>query len=177
MSNLTIGDAVIDFSLTATDGKEYTLDSFADKKAFAVIFSCNHCPYVLAWEDRIIDLQNEYEDKNVSFALICSNDAVKFPADSFERMTERAIKKNYPFPYLHDETQETAAAYGAGRTPEIFLFDSDRNLRYHGALDDNHEEPSEVKRHYLRDAIDALLAGREPDLPETPPVGCSIKWK
>ena len=177
MSKIKTGDNAVDFNLLGTDGKNYSLSSFSDSKLLAVIFSCNHCPYVLAWEKRIIDLQNEFKDKGVSFVLICSNDAVNYPADSFEMMKERAVKKNYPFKYIHDETQEVAKAYGAKRTPEIFLFDSDRKLSYHGAFDDNYEQPSNVREHYLRDAIGAALENKPVPKSGTQPVGCSIKWK
>jgi len=177
MSNLKIGDKAIDFNLLSTDEENLTLESFKDKKAFAIIFTCNHCPYVMAWEDRIINLQNEYKDKEALFTLICSNDAAKYPEDSFEKMKERAKEKNYPFPYLHDETQEIAKLYGAERTPEIFLFDSKRRLCYHGAFDDNYEEPSSVNHQFFRDAINEVLVRKIVSTPDTAPVGCTIKWK
>jgi len=102
---------------------------------------------------------------------------VKYPDDSFPKMQERAREKGFNFPYLYDETQEVARAYGAERTPEVFLFDAQAVLRYHGTVDDNYEEPTEVKRHHLRDALDAVLANRAPATPQTQPVGCTIKWK
>lgn len=177
MGKLNIGDKIIDFKLPGTDGKSYSLEDFKDKKAVVVIFTCNHCPYVLAWEDRMINIGNEFKDKNVGFMLICSNDAEKYPADSFEKMKERSEIKNYPFPYLHDENQKTASEYGAKRTPEIFLFDSVQRLVYHGAVDDNYEEPEKVKSHYLKDALFAVLSRESVSIQETPPIGCTIKWK
>jgi len=132
---------------------------------------------VKAYEDRMIALAKEYQPKGVAFVLINANDPLKYPDDSFENMIKRAKEKNYPFPYLHDETQQIAKAYGAQRTPEIFLFDVNLKLRYHGAIDDNYEDPNKVTKRYFKDALDALLAGKEPALKDTPPVGCTIKWK
>ena len=177
MAKLTIGDKALTFNLPATDGKSYSLDSFNDKKAVVVVFSCVHCPYVLAWEDRLIDLQNEFAGRGVSFLVICSNDAVKYPQDGFDNMQAHAEEKNYPFPFLHDESQEVAAAYGAERTPEIFLFDGDRKLVFHGAVDDNYEDPGAVKEHYLKDALEAVTSGKTPSQQTVPLRGCSIKWK
>jgi len=177
MANLAIGDKALDFNLPATDGKSYSLGSFQDKKAVAVVFSCVHCPYVLAWEDRLIKLQNEFAGNGVAFVFICSNDAVKYPQDGFDNMQAHAEEKNYPFPFCHDESQEVATAYGAERTPEIFLFDGDGKLAFHGAVDDNYDNPSAVKEHYLRDAIEAVIAGKAPAQPAVAPRGCSIKWK
>ena len=177
MAKLAIGDKALDFNLPATDGKHYSLESFKDRKAVAVVFSCVHCPYVLAWEDRLIGLQKEFAGKGAAFVLICANDAVKYPQDGFDNMKAHAAEKKYPFPFLHDESQAVAAAYGAERTPEIFLFDSGRRLAFHGAVDDNYEDPGAVTQHYLRDALAAVTAGKAPAQPSVPPRGCSIKWK
>lgn len=166
-----------DFALKGTDGKTYKLSDYKNKKAVAVIFSCNHCPYVKAYEDRMIALAKEYQPKSVQFLVISSNDPGKYPEDSFDNMAKRAKEKGYLFPYLYDETQQIAKAYGAQRTPEVFLFDAAMRLRYHGAIDDQYEDPSKVTKRYLKDALDAVLAGREPAIQETPPVGCTIKWK
>ncbi|MFQ6097927.1 MAG: thioredoxin family protein [Armatimonadota bacterium] len=174
---LSIGEKAPDFRLKGVDGKEYSLADFADKKAVAVIFSCNHCPYVQAWEQRLIDIQADYGNRGAQLLLICSNDAVAYPEDSFDKMAERAQRLGYNMPYLHDPTQETARAYGAEKTPEIFLLDSEGVVRYHGAPDDNYEDAAAVKQHYLRDALDAVLEGKEPTTATTPPVGCTIKWK
>lgn len=177
MANVKLGDAAIAFELPGVDGKTYSLPALAEgKEATAVVFMCNHCPYVLAWLDRVIAIAKDYAGKGVAFAAINANDPAKYPADSFEGMQKLAKERGLPFPYLHDETQEVATAYGAERTPEIFLFDGDLKLRYHGAPDDNYEEP-QASVPYLRNALDAVLAGQAPPIAETPPVGCTIKWK
>jgi peroxiredoxin len=165
------------FSLPAVDGKFYSLSSFADKKILIVIFSCNHCPYVQAYEQRIIDIQKEFEKDGVQIVAINSNDDIKYPEDSFEEMKKREAAKNFNFPYLRDETQETAKAFGATHTPQIFLFDENRKLRYEGKIDDNWQEPDKVKSKYLRDAILEVLNGKEVSVPETFSIGCTIKWK
>lgn len=174
---LQIGAQAPAFSLRGVDDKTHSLDELKGEKGTVVIFSCNHCPYVKAYEDRIIELAKAYQPKGIAFVLINANDPVKYPEDSFENMKKRAQEKGYPFPYLWDETQEIAKAYGAERTPEVFLFDSQLKLRYHGTIDDNWEDPAKVTKRYLKDALEALLAGREPEVQETQPVGCTIKWK
>ncbi|NOX62295.1 MAG: thioredoxin family protein [Chloroflexi bacterium] len=175
--SLRIGDKAIPFKLPGVDDKTHALSDYDDKPLLAIIFSCNHCPYVRAWEDRMVQIQADYADKGVQLIAINANDVKKYPDDSFENMKIRAAEKGFNFPYLYDESQETPRAYGATRTPEVFLFDAERRLRYHGAIDDNFENPAAVKEPYLRDAIEALLAGKEPPVDWTPPVGCTIKWK
>ena len=177
MSKLNIGDKAIPFALRGVDNREHTLVDYADKDILVVFFTCNHCPYVRAWEDRIVQTQANYAGKGVQLAAISANDAQQFPDDSFAKMQERAQEKGFNFPYLYDKTQEIAQAYGAERTPEFFVFDKQRFLQYHGALDDNYDEPGAVQNYYLRDALDAVLAGQTPATAETPPVGCTIKWK
>lgn len=177
MSTLEIGDKAIPFALPGVDDREHSLADYAGKEAVVVFFSCNHCPYVRAWEDRIIQVQADYADKGVQLIAISSNDVQKFPDDSFPKMKERAQEKGFNFPYLFDETQEVAHIYGAQRTPEFFLFDKAGTLTYHGALDDNYEDPGAVKSQYLRDALNVALADQAPAIAETPPVGCTIKWK
>ncbi len=174
---LAIRERLVPFALPATDGATVSSDQFADRPVLAVVFWCNHCPYVKAWEDRLIALQRQYAVRGVQFVMINSNDPAAYPDDSFEAMGVRGREKAYPFPYLFDETQGTARRFGATRTPEIFLFDRDRTLRYHGAPDDNFEDPAAVTQYHLRDAIDALLAGRDPAAATTAPRGCTIKWK
>ena len=174
---LQIGAHAPDFYLTNVDGNIISLVDFADKAAVAVIFSCNHCPYVQAWEDRMIRIQRDYEPKGVQLLLINANDSVKYPGDSFTSMQQRAEEKHYPFPYLLDESQETARAYGAERTPEVFLLNQNRLLAYHGTIDDNVDNPKAVKENYFRDALDAVLSGQAPQPASTPAVGCTIKWK
>lgn len=174
---MNLADSAVDFSLKGTDGKTYSLDSFKDAKALVVIFSCNHCPYVVAYEDRIIKIQSDYKARGVQLVAINANDASTHPGDSFESMIERARDKKFNFPYLRDESQETARAYGATHTPHLFVFDSGRKLAYTGKIDDNWKQPEAATATYLRDALDDLLGGKSPRLPETHAIGCTIKWK
>ena len=170
-----LGSPANDFSLPDTDGNTVSLSDFkAD--TLVVIFTCNHCPYAKAVEDRLIILGNDYKGKT-DFVLISSNEIENYPDDAPEKMAERHAEKNYPFPYLFDETQEVAKAYGAVCTPDIFLYDSDRKLRYRGRLDDNWKEPENVTREELRTAIDFVLSGSEIDFDQVPSMGCNIKWK
>ena len=176
-NKLKIDSAIPGFSLTGVDDKTYDLNSFSDKKILIVIFSCNHCPYVQAYEDRIITLQKEFETKGIQIIAINSNDDVKYPDDSFNEMKKRATAKGFNFPYLRDETQDVAKAFGATHTPQIFLFDKNRKLKYEGKIDDNWQEPDKVKSKYLRDAILEVLNEKEVSVPETFSIGCTIKWK
>ncbi len=171
-----IGSKATGFILKGVDDKNHSLmKDFSGKKAVAVIFTCNHCPYARAYEERIVALQEEFMDK-VSFAAINSNDAINYPQDSFENMKIRAKEKNFNFPYLHDETQETARKYGAQVTPEIFLFDENLKLVYHGSVDNNMDNPAAATQNF-RNAITAILSGEEVKIKETSAFGCSIKWK
>ena len=174
--SIALGTPAPTFELPGVDGRSHALDDFADEPVLVLIQSCNHCPYVMAWEDRMVAVQRDYGERGVRLVAINANDAAKYPSDSFEAMQERAREKGFNFPYLYDEAQEIAHALGSERTPEVFLFDRDRRLVYHGAIDDNREEDA-VSQHYLRDALDALLEGREPPVTETPPVGCTVKWR
>lgn len=177
MANVKIGDAAIGFELPGVDGGTYSLSGVSGgRTATAVVFMCNHCPYVLAWLDRLIAIADDYAGQGVAFVGINANDPAKYAADSFDNMQKLAAEWGLPFPYLHDETQQVARAYGAERTPEIFLLDAELRLRYHGAPDDNYDD-SQASLPYLRNALDAVLAGRTPPLADTPPVGCTIKWK
>jgi peroxiredoxin len=164
------------FNLPGVDGRDHSLEEYADAPVFVLVQSCNHCPYVLAWEGRINALQREYADRGVRIVAISSNDATAYPADSFENMVQHAREAGYSFDYLYDESQTVARALGSERTPEAFVFDADRRLVYHGAVDDNREE-AQVTTHYLRDAIEAALADEEPQVTDTPPVGCTVKWR
>lgn len=130
-----------------------------------------------AWEDRILAIQADYANKGVQLIAINANDASRVPDDDFPSMKERAREKKFNFPYLRDEDQRTAKSYGAQRTPEVFLFDIHRVLRYHGTIDDNYDNPKAVKVHYLRNALDAILQDKRVAVEETAPVGCTIKWK
>ena len=171
-----LGMSAPSFDLLATDGERYSLDSFSSAQALVVMFICNHCPYVKAINDRLVALGNDY-DARVAFAAICSNDPIRYPSDNFEAMTAVANELGYPFPYLWDETQVVARAYDAKCTPDIYVFDADRKLTYRGQLDDNWRDRAAVKRHDLREAIDAVLAGAPPIEDQVPAMGCSIKWK
>jgi peroxiredoxin len=171
------GQKAMPFTLPGVDGSDHSLADYDDKEALVVIFSCNHCPYVQAWEDRMVDVQAKYADKGVQLIAISSNDSAQYPEDGFPQMKERARQKGFNFPYLFDESQQVSRAYSAERTPEVFLYDRQRELRYHGTIDDNYDDPAGVQKHYLRDALDAVLAGRTPGVMDTKPVGCTIKWK
>jgi peroxiredoxin len=173
---LQLGAGLPHFSLPATDGS--TIDTTQiDSSVLVVVFTCNHCPYAQAVESRLIELGKEFQGKDVSFVLICSNDAADYPDDSFDAMKERAKEKGYPFPYCHDELQEVAKSFGALCTPHCFVFDQKRNLRYKGRIDDNWKEPEKVTQQNLRDAIVALLENKDPPVMEMNAIGCSIKWK
>ncbi len=176
-NKLKIDSLIPDFSLKGVDDKTYSLNDFSDKKILIVIFSCNHCPYVQAYEERIISLQKEFEKDSVQIVAINSNDDIKYPDDSFDEMKKRAAARGFNFPYLRDEIQDVAKAFGATHTPQIFLFNSDRKLKYEGKIDDNWQEPDKVKSAYLREAILELLDNNEVSVPETFSIGCTIKWK
>jgi peroxiredoxin len=174
---LQIGAKIPMFNLPATDGNTYGVDSFTRAKVLIVLFSCNHCPYVRAYEDRFITIQNDYAESGVQVMAINANDAGDYPDDSFENMKVRAREKKFNFPYLRDESQEIAKAFGATHTPELFVFDSERKLVYYGKIDDNWKEEDKVKSKYLRNALDEILAGKPVSVPETFAIGCTIKWK
>jgi peroxiredoxin len=161
------------FTLPGTDGRTYSLQDLDGAKARLVMFICNHCPYVIAIEDRLRALAASFGSQPVKIVAISSNDANVKPADSFEKMKE----KNYSFPYLHDESQEVARAYGAVCTPDFFLFDETNTLVYRGRLDDSWKDAQAVTHQELKDAIEALLKGQMPSPLQRPSMGCSIKWK
>ena len=171
-----IGDTARDFKLKNVDGSMVGLADSKKAEGYVVVFTCNHCPYSKAYEDRIIAIHKKYAKKGFPVIAINQNDKDVAPDDSFEKMQARAKEKKFAFAYLYDETQEIAKAYGATRTPHVFLLDKNRVVRYIGAIDDNSEEPNAVKEKYLENAIDALLAGKEIAVKETKAVGCSIKW-
>jgi peroxiredoxin len=165
-----IGDRAPEFTLPDTSGEEHSLRGPA-----VVVFTCNHCPYALAWHDRIASAARDYP--NVAFFAINPNDAERYPRDSLDAMRERVERDgDWPMPYLRDETQEVARAYGAKTTPDLFVLDADGVLRYRGAPDPDHDDPS-LNAGWLREALDQMLAGEEVARPETDPVGCSVKWK
>jgi peroxiredoxin len=166
---ISIGDTAPEFELPDTAGDPQALQTPA-----VVVFTCNHCPYALAWHDRLMAVARDYPD--VHFYAINPNDAGRYRRDSFEAMRERIRGDGgWPMPYLRDESQEVARAYGAKTTPDVFVFDSPGTLRYRGAPDADHRDPS-LNAAWLREALDAVLAGEEVARPETDPVGCSVKW-
>ncbi len=175
-SKLNLGNLIPAFNLPATDGQFYSQDMFKDKKGIVIVFSCNHCPYVQAYEERLINLQKQYEG-TIQFAAINSNDEVNYPDDSFEQMKVRMELKKFNYPYLRDEDQTVAASFGATHTPEIFLFNKEGALVFHGKIDDNWQEEDRVKSRYLKNAIDEMLNEVEISVPETFTIGCTIKWK
>ena len=174
---LQLGQPAPDFNLPGVDGKNYSLNSFKDAKLLVVVFSCNHCPYVVGSEERMIAFARDYQPRGVAMIAINSNETEGHPTDSFEHMRQRATEKNFPFAYVRDDSQDIALKYGALRTPHYYVFDQDRKLRYTGRMDDNPRNPGQEKTHELRDAVDALLAGRQPAVPMTNPIGCNVKWK
>jgi peroxiredoxin len=167
--SLGIGDRAPDFTLPDTAGEEHSLSGPA-----VVVFTCNHCPYALAWQGRIADAARDYP--NVRFLAINPNDAARYPRDSLEAMRERVESEDWPMPYLHDESQEVARAFGAKTTPDVFVLDAEGRLRYRGAPDPDHQNPS-LNASWLRDALDSVLAGEDVARPETDPIGCSVKWR
>ena len=175
--SLALGSLAPTFQLPGVDGQTHDLESFAGSSALVVIFTCNHCPYAKAYEERFVQLQQDYHARGVKLIAISSNDATNYPEDSFAKMKERSEQSGFNFPYLYDETQAVAKAYDAVCTPDIYLFDGERKLRYHGRVDDQWRDANAVKQHDLRRAIDAVLEDREIDFEVFPAMGCSIKWK
>ncbi|QKG79440.1 thioredoxin family protein [Tenuifilum thalassicum] len=177
---LKIGDKAPDFRLKNVDGKMISLADYKDAKGFIVIFSCNHCPFVKAYEDRIIELHKKFEPKGFPVVAINSNDPNVVPEDSYEKMIERAKEKDFPFAYLFDEGQNVYPKYGATRTPHVFILSKNKGnlvVEYIGTIDDNYKDASAVKTKYVEDAVNALLAGKKPPVTETKAIGCSIKVK
>ena len=175
---LALGSSAPSFSgLPGTDGRSYSLENFSTSDVLVIVFSCNHCPYVQAYEDRMIAFQHSYGVRGVQLVAINANDTANYPDDDFEGMVNRAQVKGFPFPYLRDEDQHVAELFGATHTPEFFVFDRARRLCYHGKMDDNYRDSSAVKKKHLQDAVDAVLAGKPVAEPETHSIGCTIKWK
>lgn len=162
--------------LPDTEGQVHTLPLPGEAPASVVFWTCNHCPYALAWHDRLLAVARDYAGAGVRFLAVNSNDPERYPADSPEAMRERVEREGWPLPYLHDAEQTAAAAWGAKATPHVFVLDSDLRLRYRGAPDGDHQDPAR-NAEWLRAALDAVTAGDRPEAAETEPVGCSIKWK
>lgn len=177
---ISVGSQAPDFSLKNIDGNTVSLSDYLNEKGVMVIFSCNPCPYVKAYEDRMIALHNEFAPQGYPIVFINPNDDVQQPEDSMDRMRERAAEKNYPFPYLKDETQHVYQAYGATRTPEIFLLKNEGShftVAYTGTIDDNYKDASAVEEAFASNAVNALLAGKDPNPATTVALGCTIKKK
>jgi peroxiredoxin len=171
-----LGAEAPQFDLPGVDGQNHSLDSYAAADVLVLVQSCNHCPYVQAWEGRLSAIAGDYGERGVRVVAVNSNDADAHPEDSFVEMQKRSQEQDFAFDYLYDEPQAVARTLGSERTPEVFVYDRDRRLRYHGAIDDNRDETA-VSQQYLRDALDALLSGQDPPVAETPPVGCTMKWR
>jgi peroxiredoxin len=175
-----IGDKADDFRLKNIDGTYVSMEDYPDAKGFVVIFTCNHCPFAKAYEDRIIAINDKYSPKGMPVLAINPNDPDVVPDDSFENMKIRAREKNYTFPYLVDETQDVYKKYGATRTPHVFILKragDDLVVSYIGTIDDNYQDATKVQKHYLADALEALLEGKTPDPAVTKAIGCTIKTK
>ena len=172
---LEIGQPAPAFELPDTDGALHRVGPDGDA-ATVVVFTCNHCPYALAWHERLLDVARDYGDRGVRLLAVNPNDAERYPADSYEAMKQRVAEEDWPLPYLRDESQEVARAWGARTTPDVFVLDRDGRLCYRGAPDADYGDSSQAAV-WLREALDDLLAGREVRRAETEPVGCSVKWK
>ncbi|MBK9638224.1 MAG: thioredoxin family protein [Bacteroidetes bacterium] len=175
-----VGDDVSDFNLKSTSGEMVSLASYKEAKGFIIVFTCNHCPFSVAYEDRIIALQAKYKAKGFPVVAINSNNKDIEPEDSYEEMIKRAAEKKFNFNYLYDSTQEIAHQFGAARTPHVFIVEKQKSnliLKYIGAIDDNTDEPEAVTKKYVETAVDQILAGQEVTTPMTKAIGCTIKWK
>lgn len=175
-----VGDTVSDFKLKNVNGKMVSLADYGDAKGYIVIFDCNTCPYSKAYNERIQALDKKYTDKGFPLIAINSNSPESSKGDSFDEMIKYAKAKNYQFPYLFDETQEVAKSYGATNTPHVFVLKKEGKevkVAYIGAIDDNARDASKVSKHYVEDAVDALLSGKEIPVTKTKAIGCGIKWK
>jgi peroxiredoxin len=172
-----VGDKATDFKLKSVDNKMYSMADYKDAKGFIVVFTCNHCPFAVKYEDRIIDLAKKYKSKGYVLLAINPNDPAAQPEDSFELMQKRAKEKKFTFPYLFDEGQKIYPQYGATKTPHVFLLDKNLVVKYIGAIDDNVEDASQVREKYLENAIAALEKGQEPTPNTTKAIGCTIKVK
>ena len=171
-----LGDPAPDFTLTDTEGASHGVPVDPAPPATVIVVTCNHCPYVVAWNPRLRAVAEDYAPKGVRMLAIGANDATRYPADSPEAMARFVRDQAWPIPYLYDESQDVARALDAQVTPHVFVLDGDHRLRYRGAPDADHQDPSQDGR-YLRDALDAVLAGDEPPQTDTRPRGCSVKWK
>ena len=172
-----IGSMCPAFKLTGVDSKEYDFEDFQDSKVLVVMFICNHCPYVQAVEDRLLKLARDTIPLGADFVAISSNDANKYPDDSIENLRAKWLEKRYPFPYLYDQEQQVAKAFGAVCTPDFFVYNEKLKLVYRGRLDDSWKDPKAVTSEDLKTAILCALENRKVSVDQKPSMGCSIKWK
>lgn len=175
-----VGDKATDFSLKNIDGKMVSMNQMKNAKGFIVVFTCNHCPFSIAYEDRIIALNEKYASKGYPVIAINPNDEVREPGDSYDKMIVRAKEKKFAFPYLRDQDQSIATTYGATRTPHVYILEksgSDLIVRYIGAIDNNADEPEKADSKFVENAVESLLSGKPVNNPETKAIGCTIKWK
>ena len=175
-TTFAIGDAVPAFTLTDTEGNEHVVPAPEAPPATVLLETCNHCPYVVAWNPRLRQVAEDYLPRGVRFLAISSNDATAYPADSPERMAQFVRDQDWPIPYAYDESQDVARAIGAERTPHVFVLDGEQRLVYRGAPDADHQDPSQNAA-WLRAALDAILEGRPVERAETPSRGCTVKWR
>lgn len=179
-SGVSVGDQAPEFRLKNVDERFVSLADYNGSKGLVVVFTCNHCPYSIKYEDRIIALATETARLGFPLLAINPNDPVKVPEDSFEKMKERAKEKGFTFPYIVDETQEVAKSYGAKRTPHVFVLTREQaawEVSYIGAIDDNANDADKVESRFVLDAVKALAAGNVPSVTQTKAIGCTIKWK
>ena len=175
-----VGDKAVDFKLKNIDNKTVSMADYKDAKGIIVVFTCNHCPFAKKYESRIMDLDAKYKSKGYPVVAISPNDPNEVPEDSFENMQKLANDKKYSFPYLMDETQLTAKAYGSTKTPHVFVLQKEKSefiVKYIGAIDDNSDDEKSVKEKYVENAVNNLLAGKPINPDMTKAVGCGIKWK
>ena len=177
---LKTGDKAPDFNLKSTSGKMVSLSDLKENKGAIIIFTCNNCPFSIAYEDRIIDLHNRYASKGFPVIAINPNDAKKVPEDSYRNMIKRAKSKKFHFEYIHDETQRTARNYGATRTPHVFIVVKESEhytIKYIGAIDNNTDDPSAADKKFVENALAEILEGKEVNQSMTKAIGCTIKWR
>ena len=176
-NKIDLNSPIIDFSLKGIDDKLHSPEEFTEKDVLIIIFICNHCPYVKAVMDRLVAFQEKFKDKGVQLIGVNPNDTVAYPEDSFDNMKLFAEEYKMNFPYLIDETQETANKYDAVCTPDIYVYDKERKLKYRGRFDDNWQDEKSVTTNDLENAVELILSDREVDFKQIPSMGCSIKWK
>lgn len=176
-TSFPLGSKLPTFELLNVDGHRLGSEYLKDGKALLIAFGCNHCPYVKGSEDMLIKIVNRFQSEGLKTVVINSNDAGKYPEDSYDKMKEKAQAMSLPYPYLYDESQQVAKMFDAACTPEFYLFDSSLTLVYHGTINDSPRDPSKVTKDYLSKAIEAVIAGQTPEPQFVHPLGCSIKWK